>query len=83
MRRVAIEAEAVRRKAEEEANEERLRVAAALEAAKSAAAEKYFDLDDENMTKIRKELELNVASENGPSGVSENISANITTENQS
>jgi hypothetical protein len=83
MRRVAIEAEAVRRKAKEEANAERLRVAAALEAAKSAAAEKYFDLDDENMTRIRKELDLNVASENGSSGVSENISANITTGNQS
>jgi len=56
MRRVAMEAEAERRQA-----------AIELEKARVAAAEKYFDLEDENLTTVRKELDLDVPPEVDPS----------------
>jgi len=56
MRRVAIEAEMERRQA-----------AIELEKSRAAAAEKYFDLEDENLTTVRKELDSDVPSEVGQS----------------
>lgn len=56
MRRVAMEAEAERRQA-----------AIELEKARAAAAEKYFDLEDKNLTTVRKELDLDVPPELDPS----------------
>jgi hypothetical protein len=56
MRRVAMEAEAERRQA-----------AIELEKARVAAAEKYFDLDDKNLTTVRKELDSDIPPEVDPS----------------
>jgi hypothetical protein len=50
-----------------EAEAERRQAAIELEKARVAAAEKYFDVEDENLTTVRKELDLDVSPEVDPS----------------